>query len=578
MNIFEDLVLELKEENLLEDTFLDALEARALEVDGGADPAAGQKSQQETEDFSFDGESDESVGTSLRSESDEPSRSEIIHQTAEKIEADAPEVADMQLMDSDETIEIRRPKSDKEFFKKRATGEVLSLQLVEHVVSALEREYLKIVPKTYDDLSVKKALHKFLQVAEDAASDAHKEAEFQLMQEIEAWCSVLAKRDAEISIAALRRYCETCRPKLSSQAMLALARFYRNLPYGEDVRGKFDYIVTRLFSKPLADETRRLLFTGAEAFSHIKALYADWSSIPLYSVDDEESIALAAASFRELQQEAEDATHFDDMIRSDFFGRLRSFKENIAETFLAPTVLTAAIECNVKVGNRYVKLLDKERLASGAAVTHEKYGSVDDEAISGAAARTLELDTTLRHLIDPSEAREDDEEGTEHHGEPERSEPVEYIDLTPKKVEPSVAAIRPRRSILEAVRERCFGINPLLLFGATALIILSLGLYAWATWFVEEDTTFSKDVIMLKLDPIPFKENLKLAKKSGDTFYGVVLPAWETMTNEKREEFLGAISEYGKTGGWVNVNLLNGQGKTVGYASPGHFEVIDNPQ
>jgi len=572
MNIFEDLVLELKEENLLENTFLDELESRAREVEGVEERP--QVSMRADDPPPAD---DLHADLPDLARKNEPPREEIIYQAAEKIEADAPEVADMQLMGSDEKIEIRRPTSDKEFFKKRANGEVMSLQLVEHVVSALEREHLKIIPKTYDDLSVKKALHKFMQVAEDAASDAHKQGEFQLMQEIEMWCSALAKRDAEVSIAALRRYCENCRPKLSSQAMLALARFYRNLAYSEDVRGKFDYILTRLFSRAVADDTRKLLFSGSEMYGHIKALYADWSSIPLYSADDDENIVLAAASFRELQQEAEDTQQFDDLIRSDFFGRIRLFKENIAELFFAPTVITAAIECNVSVGNTYVRLLDKERLASGAAVTHEKYGSLDDQAVSEAAARTLELDTTLRHLIDPSAEREDDEEPNE---EPhiEHKEPVEILDFDAEKVERSVAAVGPRTSLLEKIRARTFGINPLLLIGAIVLITISLGIYAWASMYVEEDTALSKDVIMLKLDPIPFKENLKVAKKSGDTFYGVVLPGWETMTSEKREEFLRAISDYGKTGGWVNVNLLNSQGKTVGYASPGHFEIIDKPQ
>lgn len=577
MNIFEDLVLELKEENLLEDTFLDALEARAKEVEGFGTESASDHLDSEVAHLELDDHSNGRSDAVLRRSESDPSRDELIYQTAEKIEADAPDVADMQLMGSDETIEIRRPTSDKEFFKKRANGEVMSLQLVEHVVSALEREHLKIIPKTYDDLSVKKALHKFMQVAEDSSSDAHKESEFQLMQEIEAWCSVLAKRDAEISIAALRRYCENCRPKLSSQAMLALARFYRNLPYNENVRGKFDYIVTRLFSRAVEDDTRKLLFSGSEMFGHIKALYADWSSIPLYSADDEENIVLAAASFRELQQEAEDASQFDALIRSDFFGRIRLFKENIAELFFAPTVITAAIECNVSVSNTYIRLLDKERLASGAAVTHEKYGSLDDQAVSEAAARTLELDTTLRHLIDPSVGRDENDDSVEQRSE-HIEQPIEKIDLSSHRVEPSAAAIKTRRSLLEVVREKCFGINPFLLLGATVLIAISVGVYVWATWFIEEDTTFSKGVVMVKLDQVPFKENLRLAKKSGDTFYGVVLPSWETMTNEKREEFLRSISEYGKTGGWVNVNLLNSQGKTVGYASPGHFEIIDKPQ
>ena len=119
--------------------------------------------------------------------------------------------------------------------------------MVEAILSAVERERMKIVPRSYDDLNAKKALHHFLQLAEDVESEESKEAEFDLLRETEAWCSALAKRDREISVTNIRRYCENCKPMLSSQAMLSLARFYRNLPYSESVRGKFDFIITRLF-------------------------------------------------------------------------------------------------------------------------------------------------------------------------------------------------------------------------------------------------------------------------------------------------------------------------------------------
>lgn len=52
--------------------------------------------------------------------------------------------------------------SDSEFYRRRATEEVTSLQIVEHLISAIEKEQMKIVPKPYDDLPVSMALHDFL--------------------------------------------------------------------------------------------------------------------------------------------------------------------------------------------------------------------------------------------------------------------------------------------------------------------------------------------------------------------------------------------------------------------------------
>ncbi len=100
--------------------------------------------------------------------------------------------------------------------------------MVEHVLSGIEREYMKIVPSSYDDLRAKTALHKFLQVQGDSTTTEYAEAEFHLMRETEAWSSALSARDSKISVANLRRFCENSRPILSSQALLGLGRFYRN--------------------------------------------------------------------------------------------------------------------------------------------------------------------------------------------------------------------------------------------------------------------------------------------------------------------------------------------------------------
>ena len=72
---------------------------------------------------------------------------------------------------------------------------------------------------------------------------------------------------------------------------------------------------------------------------------ADWSSVPLYTADsDETNVLLTALSFEDLGAEAEGASNFDQLITNDFFGRLRLFKESISELFYAPSVTAAAID------------------------------------------------------------------------------------------------------------------------------------------------------------------------------------------------------------------------------------------
>src|SRR5215211_2808609 len=102
--------------------------------------------------------------------------------------------------------------------------------MVEHVLTGVEREYLHVVPKVYDVFNAKKALQIFLNIAETADSEEHKAAELALMQETETWGIALLERDHNIPVSLIRQYCENSRPALSSQAMLALARFYRNAP------------------------------------------------------------------------------------------------------------------------------------------------------------------------------------------------------------------------------------------------------------------------------------------------------------------------------------------------------------
>ncbi len=561
MNVFEDLVIELKEENLLEDTVMDMARlsvsdeapVRDLRPNDLAEPPPTVAAHEEPQTIELEPQLEPESETKSESYENSP------------VAMAVPEDADMKLQGIEETVEIRKPSSEREFFKKRAVGEVSSLQMVEHVLTAVEREHMKVVPRTYDDFEAKKALNAFLQVSENISADEHKEAEFKLMHETESWCSALAARDNEVSVANLRRYCENCRPMLSSQAMLALARFYRNLPYSESVRGKFDFIITRLFSRPMDDQRRKLLFTRDEMLGHIKTLYAEWSSLSLYEADDNESnVLLTALSFEDLTAEAEKATEFDELIKSDFFNRLRLFKESIAELFYAPKVTIAAIECNIRIGNAYVELIDRERQKSNAASVHDKYSFIDDQEVSQATGRTLELVELLRERtrtyveIEPqAEADVPAEENNAPVAKPTENKPAE-----PKKVKAKAKISLDK-----------LGVNKWLLIVGMAMIFASFGVYVWANFIISEPPSAAG---VSRFDPkdTPFRDEVKIAKISGDTLYVVMLPNWETMTKEKQLELLKSIYQYGAGKDWLNVNVMNSTGRTVGFASSTRLEIV----
>ena len=264
MNIFESFIDELKEENLLEET---NKESAASETKAGN--ASGKTAL-------ADANSDkaEKNAASVQTANDTATAEAVNSGEPKKDFADFQKTVDAEKVGAPENNNRATAKEadEAEFFRKRAVEEVSGLQLVEHIFSGVERQQKKTIPKPFDDLNVKKALHAFLQVFGDAKSPEHAQAEFQLMQETESWYSALSHRDKLISISHLRGFCEMAKPALSAQALVALARFYRNSPYSEAVRSKFDLIVTRLFSKDLEGEKREITFERDELITHLAEL------------------------------------------------------------------------------------------------------------------------------------------------------------------------------------------------------------------------------------------------------------------------------------------------------------------
>ncbi len=538
MNVFEDLIEELKEENLLESTVMDAGSDGAMDEFLSKSPPAA--------DFSMglDGESDNAFFDSINSI--DPAESDQAEERQLSSEFDDEEELPSSAIPSIETRSNQR-----EFFRKRAMEEVSSMQMVEHVISGVEREHMNTVPMPYNDLQAKKALHNFLQATGDHRTQECANAEYELLQETQKWYGVLAERDKHISVANIRRFCEDSRPVLSSQALISLARFYRNSPFSESVRGKFEFIMTRLFSREIEGDKRKHLFARSEMVGHIRTLYENWSSINLFSFDEHETeFALAVTQFEDFAVEAEAASSLDDLLAKDIFERIRAFKEGLAEMFLAQEVIAAAIDCNLRVGNRFVELIDIARTEGNPSVLEQKYGDTLDHVVSSTTGKTLNF---IEILNDGA-----------------------FDDIPAPSGEQLRGKVR--TSKVSAQKEpwfsfEIFGVNRWL-FGITILIcIVSVGIYFTADKFGGSESTAISAKEVLVSNP-ELKQHLQKARSSSETLYAVTEPSWDAMTGEQQKQFLAKLAEYARQIGLKKVNLLNSKGRSVAFADDNRLEVL----
>lgn len=567
MNIFEDLIEELKEENLLEETVIEvhreknAFVNRPLAQSGVTDfqtkNVAAKDSFHPPASLHFNEEID-LLKSESRSDSEIypaeefllPQEAAVLDTTDNFVESFEPELIK-------KYPEVERTKifvSEKEYFRKRAMDEVTGLQSVDHVLSGVEREQMKLVPKPYDDLPVKLALHDFMQVAHDTNTTEHAQSEFRLMQETENWCSALSYRDRHISIAHLRRHCETTRPALSAQALIALARFYRNSPFSEPVRSKFELVITRLFTREDENDQRVLLLSREEMTQQLKELYADWSSIQLYSSDaGAPEILISMMKFEDFVKEAETTNSFEELIANDFFNRLRLFKQNCNENFFAPVVAVSAVEANVKIGNRYLELLTREKEKFNAATLEEKYGFLHDQAISDATGKTFQLAELLHER-----------------GGNAAQEPVEIVEVAVKQqAERSRVVTTPKKP-----RSKVYAVNKWLLAATILTVIACVGLFAWAETESQEIKP-SPTVKKVNLENSDFKDFIQTGRIDNESFYGITTAAWESLPREKKEEMLMKLLSIGTEKNYKKVHLISNGGKSVGFASPEKTEIYN---
>lgn len=537
MTVFEDLIVELKEENLLEET--------VISVDSPAGSGVYSNGSNDEHDFA------ELIDA-------EPSFDEASLETGAAIVGNEPDQV--------------KPTASSSLHK-FAAEQVSTYQMVEHIFTSIESNRLNRETSSFDELRAKKSLHDFQQASADPSSMEYAEAEAQLGAQVSAWKQTLEARDADISVSMMRRYCETCQPALSAQALFSLARFYRSLPYTESSRGKFEFIVTRLFSRRSNGERRTLICQKEEMLGHLRSRFRDpsdrYSNIPR----DDADLMLAVLTFDDFTGEAGQAESFDELIDTDFFKRLYQFKEFTGKGFFAPTVTAAAIASNISIGNKLAEMLDGERLANNGSRLLQRHASLRDENISIAVGRTLELEVMLR----AAPVEEEVEEVEEEEEEEEDAVHEEYFDHELVEVKrdapPKPVVAKNQKKSEPRFAFRLAGVNRWLLATTVLVVILSISLYVWANNYADS-VPVSKDVISVDMVNSPFKDLVKEGRISGDTFYGITLPAWDALTKEGQQEVLQKLLKTGTEKKYRRVSLINPKGQTVGYAVDGRTDVF----
>jgi hypothetical protein len=525
MTVFEDLIVELKEENLLEDTVITV----GSSADGGFFAPV-----HEEHDFA-----------------------ELID-SASALEDDSRENG-AAIVGADAAAPKARQSSAAHKF---AVDQVATFQMVEHVIASIERSRLNCETRGFDELGIKKALHKFKQAAADPSSMEFVEAEAELVHEVAVWQKNLAGRDADISVPVMRQYCETCQPALSAQALFSLARFYRSLPYSEFSRGKFEFLVTRLFSRRTEGERRSAICSKEEMLGHLKSRFKDPSDSYSNISNDDPDAVLAVLTFDDFGAEVEKASNVDALIAVNFFTRVSQFKESAGKSFFAPTVTAAAILSNIAIGNKLSDFLNAERKANRSSALLEEYGGLYDESISNAVGRTLTLEGLLRVI--PA----DEVEQAADHPVENREVYREVIDIKKDAPVRGVAERNPKRS-----RFGISGVSRWLIAATIASVVISVGLFVWANYYVDS-TPVSVNVKAIDLSTTQFKDVIKEARQNGDTFYGITSPAWDGLTKEGQQDVLTRLLKFGAEKGFKRVSLINTKGQAVGYAVEGRTDVF----
>jgi hypothetical protein len=250
--------------------------------------------------------------------------------------------------------------------RKYLGDKALHLRIVEEFLSQLEFTLLKVPTEQFNFEPVRNSIHELKSLADDENPDRRKRVEFQLAHELLRWQEYLTLRDDKIEAYHIRRYCDGLLKPLDNEVFVALARFYRDMPRSKNSLSKFDLAMTRAFSTRVNDLFRAMATSRDEIAARTAALYCSWDRVVSVDLGSPRDVAV----FDKFLVESDTMQDFQTLTVSRLFDRIRQFKAEIGDRFWDPTVVAAAIECNIVVGNHLNGLMARasenlgERLGS----------------------------------------------------------------------------------------------------------------------------------------------------------------------------------------------------------------------
>lgn len=239
----------------------------------------------------------------------------------------------------------------------KASADAVRYRIVERFLCEVDRWLLKLSPGIFDVARIKDSIQTLKTATMDDDSSIPLEAEFQLQREFQLWRQLIEVKDATIETYNFRRFCDSAAEALDDDIYIALAGFYREATYSATNQSKFDLVVTRLFTDVDASGRRHLRYSAKEIASRTEQLLG----VPSSSGGQEQSFldtAGAVAAIHSFIAEAHGLDDFESLIECRLFDRYREFKRDLGVQFFEPSVIAAAIQCNVVFANAFNEMLE----------------------------------------------------------------------------------------------------------------------------------------------------------------------------------------------------------------------------
>ena len=115
------------------------------------------------------------------------------------------------------------------------------------------------------------------------------------------------------------------------------------------------------------------------------------AEIPEQPVSEREYVRDAVTKFGSLIERIQAAPTFVELFRTDLPSIIREFKKSLGERMFEPEILASILECNIAIGNKFVEIAATEKKAYGSEAVRSKYGEGFDSVATESAVRTLRL-------------------------------------------------------------------------------------------------------------------------------------------------------------------------------------------